>query len=184
MENKYVGYLLLGKSDLIIIVILMFNSALKEIVNRNIEVPLIVENKFESLNKTKDVEKSLSKLGLDNELQRLKIKTIRAGRGKLRGRRYKQKKGPLIVVSGDCKLLKSADNIPGIDIVQVKNLNADLLVHGLNPRLTIWAEGAIEKLKNENLFLNIKKETKKEEKKVQAKEIKVVKKEVKKVSKK
>ena len=32
MENKYVGYLLLGISVLIIIVILMFNSALKEIV--------------------------------------------------------------------------------------------------------------------------------------------------------
>jgi len=33
MENKYVGYLLIGISILIIIVILMFNSALKEIIS-------------------------------------------------------------------------------------------------------------------------------------------------------
>lgn len=35
MENKYVGYLILGISALIIIVILMFNSALKEIIKNS-----------------------------------------------------------------------------------------------------------------------------------------------------
>ncbi len=144
-------------------------TALKDILNKNIEVPLIVENKLESLNKTKDVEKFLIKLGLENELERLKIKNIRAGRGKLRGRRYKRKRGPLIVISGECKLLKSACNIPGVNIVEVKNLNAELLVQGLNPRLTIWTENSIEKLKNENLFLG-KPSKKNVEKKVSEKE--------------
>ena len=66
-------------------------------------------------------------------------------------------------------MLKSACNIPGVNIVEVKNLNAELLVQGLNPRLTIWTENSIEKLKNENLFLG-KPSKKNVEKKVSEKE--------------
>ena len=35
MENKYVGYILLGVAILIVVVILLFNTALKEIVKSN-----------------------------------------------------------------------------------------------------------------------------------------------------
>jgi len=119
-------------------------------------LPIVIEDKFEELTKTKDVEKVFEALNLSKELERASKKKVRAGRGKLRGRRYKKKKGPLIVVSKRCKLIKSADNLPGVDIAVVNNLNAELLAPGLKPRLTIFTEQAIKKLKEENLFYDKK----------------------------
>lgn len=117
--------------------------------------PFIVESKIESEKKTKDVIKTLEKLGFSDELKRTKKPTIRAGKGKARGRRYITKIGPLIVVSGECPLLKSAKNIPGVDVVNVQNLNAELLAPGTYPgRLTLWTQAAIERLAKEKLFTN------------------------------
>ena len=115
----------------------------------------IIDSKIENLSKTKDVEDLFLKLGLEKELERISNKTIRAGVGKNRGRPYKKKKGPLFVVSGKCNLLRSAKNIPGVDVCVVKDLNAELLAPGATPgRLTIFTEKAIEMLEKEKLFFN------------------------------
>ena len=116
--------------------------------------PIIIENKFEDLSKVKNVLKVLNNLGLKEELLRTKEVKIRAGKGKLRGRRYRTKIGPLIVVSNKCNLERCARNIPGIKIVKVNYLNVELLAPGSFPgRLTIYTQGAIEKLEKENLFM-------------------------------
>lgn len=118
------------------------------------DVPIIFENKLEELSKTKDIIFVMKNIGLSDELNRLKTKKVRVGKGKNRGRKYNTKIGPLIVVSDSCKLQKVALNIQGIDIVKVKNLNAELLSPGTNPgRLVIWTEKAIERLAKENLFI-------------------------------
>ena len=139
-------------------------SALSAVINkeyvlkRNHKIPsiypLIIENKFEELSKVKDVILTLKNIGLKDELIRITERKIRAGKGKLRSRKYRQKKGPLIVVSNKCNLEKCAKNIPGIDIVHVRNLNVELLAPGSFPgRLTIFTQGAIEKLEKEKLFI-------------------------------
>ncbi|MBI2651259.1 50S ribosomal protein L4 [Candidatus Woesearchaeota archaeon] len=116
--------------------------------------PFIIDRKFEDIIKTKEVITALKAFGLEEELNRAAHKKVRAGKGKRRGRKYKMKKGPLIVVSKDGPLMKSASNIPGIDIVNVRNLNAELLAPGEFPgRLTLWTESAIEALEKEKLFL-------------------------------
>ncbi len=116
--------------------------------------PFIVENKFEDLDKTKLVQETLEKLGFDAELTRTKKRKIRAGKGKLRGRKYKTKKGPLLVVSKKCKLLKTARNIPGIEVVEVNSLNAELLAPGCEiGRLTLFSQAALERLEKEKLFM-------------------------------
>jgi len=116
-------------------------------------VPLIVDNKLELLNKTKDVKNFFKLIGLEKELERAEKKKVRAGRGKHRGRKYRKKKGPLIVVSKSCPLTKSAANIPGVDISQVKTINTRLLAPGGVPgRITIYTQDAIETLRKENLF--------------------------------
>ena len=118
-----------------------------------IEFPFVIEDKFESLEKTKDVENILNKLGFEKELKRCEKKKVRAGKGKTRGRKYKKKTGPLIVVSKDCKITKSAVNIPGVDIVNVKNINAELLAPGTHAgRLTIYTESALNRMEKEKLF--------------------------------
>jgi len=116
-------------------------------------VPIIIEDKFEALKKSREVYKKLKALGLSAELARTKEKKIRAGKGKARGRKYKIKAGPLIVVSKSCNLEKAAANLVGIDIAPVKSINAALLAPGAQPaRLTIWTKSALEVLEKEKLF--------------------------------
>jgi len=115
---------------------------------------LIVESKLENLNKTKDLKNILVKLGFNDEVERLSERRIRAGKGKLRGRKYRKKVGPLFVVSKECSLMKAASNIQGTSVIDVKNLNAMLLTRGQDePRQAIWSEDAIAKLEKEELFL-------------------------------
>lgn len=115
--------------------------------------PFIVDDRFEDVDKTKSVSEIMQGLGLKEELDRVFEKKIRAGKGKSRGRKYKMKVGPLIIVSKDCKLVKTARNIPGVEVVQVNNLNARLLAPGANiGRLCIWTEKAIDRLAKENLY--------------------------------
>jgi len=112
------------------------------------EIPLIVTNDFESLKKTKEVEESLIHLGVLSELFRVREnRRIRSGRGKNRGRKMKHSAGPLIVVDENKGVKEAAENIPGVIVVTVADLNAELLAPGTHPgRLTIWTSSAIEKL--------------------------------------
>ena len=126
-------------------------TGIKELVQRRghivKDVPLIIVDDIEGLKKTKDVVELLKKIELNEELERAKKKKVRAGKGKMRGRRYKKKKSILFVVSKKCELMKSAKNIPGADVVLVKDLNAELLAPGGDPgRLTIWSKSAIKDL--------------------------------------
>ena len=118
------------------------------------DYPFILDGKFESLDKTKAVKEILGKLGFEAELKRVEVKKIRAGKGKLRGRKYKTKKGPLIIVSSESSIIKSAKNIPGVDVIEVKKLNIEALAPGTVPgRASLWTKEAIEKLGKENLFM-------------------------------
>lgn len=115
--------------------------------------PFVLDEKFEFLDKTKKVLQSFEKLGLREELKRVDDKKVRAGKGKSRGRKYKSSRGPLIVVSKNSKFGKAIANIPGVDIIEVKNLNAELLAPGGKPgRMTLWTSAAITLLEKESLF--------------------------------
>lgn len=116
--------------------------------------PFIIDDGFSSIQKTKNVFQALKALGFEKELERGKIKKVRHGKGKMRGRKYSKRKSVLIVATRDSKILKSARNIPGIDAVDIKNLNAELLAPGTKPgRLTLWTKSAIGQLEKEKLFL-------------------------------
>lgn len=118
------------------------------------QFPIIVEDKIEGIKTSKEVFNVLNKIGLGDDLERVSKKKVRAGRGKMRGRKYKRKKGSLIVIAEDTGIMKSARNISGVDISLVQNLNTDLLAPGTQAgRLTIYTKGAIEKLRKEKLFM-------------------------------
>ena len=116
------------------------------------ELPLIVQNDFESLSKTSDVKKFLVAAGLWDDVERAKNgKTIRAGKGKVRGRKYKNRKSLLIVVSKDQGAGKAARNLPGVDFIDADGLNAELLAPGTHAgRLTLWTEASIQRLMERN----------------------------------
>ena len=84
-------------------------------------------------------------LGLGADLERAKNgRGIRAGKGKMRGRRYRTPKSILVVVSSKEGLHKAAGNVPGVDVVAAKDLCAeDLAPGGDAGRLTVWTKQAI-----------------------------------------
>jgi len=105
--------------------------------------PFVIESKIEEVAKTKDVKTILEKVGLNNELSRLTVK-IRAGKGKMRNRKYRENKGPLIIVSKDCNLLKSARNLLGVEVIKVNDIRIEHLAPGAAMgRLTIFSEEAL-----------------------------------------
>ena len=116
-------------------------------------LPIIITDDFSKLSKTKDVINVLKKLGMEEELKRCEEVKIRAGKGKMRGRRYKKKVGPLIIVDKkDAKIFKSASNIPGVDVRSVDEINIkDLSPAGNYPRLTIYTESAFNIIKEKLL---------------------------------
>lgn len=115
----------------------------KEIVK---SVPIVVSDEVEDISHTREAAFLLQKLGVYQDVERVKksIK-IRAGKGKLRGRRYKERVGPLIVVSSrSAAALKAFRNIAGVDVVSVDGLNIGLLAPGGVPgRLTVWSKKAL-----------------------------------------
>ncbi len=119
--------------------------------------PFILDSSFENIEKTKEVVLALETLGFKEELERANEVRIRAGIGKMRGRKHVTKKSILFVVSKDCPLLKAATNISGVDVVPANSLNAELLAPGTHAgRLTLFTNEALDTIQKNNLFMNNK----------------------------
>ncbi|MFA5406012.1 MAG: 50S ribosomal protein L4 [Candidatus Nanoarchaeia archaeon] len=111
---------------------------------------MIIEDKFEKIKKTKEVINALVINGLKIDVN----KHLKKGVARLRGRSRSYSKGPLLIVSDKCDLIKSGSNIPGIEVIKVSELNVKLLAPGSKPgRNTVWSESSIKKLKETGLFL-------------------------------
>jgi len=109
--------------------------------------PIVVQDAILDIEKTSEVIEAIEKLGLGDDLQRASIKKVRAGKGKMRGRKYRRKTGPLLVVANDAQLLTSGRNIAGVTVLRVKDLSVEDLAPGTHPgRATIWSEGALKEL--------------------------------------
>ncbi|MEM3396288.1 MAG: 50S ribosomal protein L4 [Thermoplasmata archaeon] len=110
-------------------------------------LPVIVEGDGEGMDKTAVATEFLEKVGLSPDVERAKQgKHERAGKGKMRGRRYKVPKS-ILVLAENTKNWAGLQNLPGVDVVDVKNVNVEHLAPGGVPgRLTIISEKALEKL--------------------------------------
>jgi len=111
------------------------------------ELPVVVSDELEGLERTAEVEEALKSLGLAKDLLRGRVKRIRSGKGKRRGRRYKRRKSALLVVSSGAEVLRSGKNLPGVDVVSARDLNAEHLAPGAEPaRLTVYTVSALKEL--------------------------------------
>ncbi|KAI1007639.1 60S ribosomal protein [Podosphaera aphanis] len=120
------------------------------------EVPLVVNSSvFEgaAISKTSSAIKLLNSLGASAELEKVKAsRKLRSGKGKLRGRRHRQRRGPLVVydpsVDGS-ELVHAFRNIPGIETSSVFALNLLQLAPGGHlGRFIIWTSAAFKALDN------------------------------------
>ncbi|PSH01315.1 MAG: 50S ribosomal protein L4, partial [Nanohaloarchaea archaeon SW_10_44_10] len=113
----------------------------------------VIEDGLETVEKTQELKEVLEDLGLEEELERCSEKKVRAGKGKNRGRKYRRKTGPLVVIAEDEGVAQAANNLAGVDVSLVDQLNAEKLAPGSEPgRLVVWSEKAVEKLKDEELY--------------------------------
>jgi len=113
------------------------------------EIPLVLENDFQKPRKTRVVKYCLRELKLFGELRRCNKRYMRAGKGKMRNRRWRRRTGPLIVYAKNNGIVEASRNIPGVDSCSVYKLNLLKLAPGGHlGRFIIWTEAAIECLNN------------------------------------
>ncbi|EJD46998.1 hypothetical protein AURDEDRAFT_113598 [Auricularia subglabra TFB-10046 SS5] len=112
------------------------------------EVPLVVADAIESIAKTRDAVAALKAVGAYADVEKAAAsRKLRAGKGKLRNRRHRQRRGPLIVYANDNGVSKAFRNIPGVETSSVDRLNLLQLAPGGHlGRFIIWTESAFAKL--------------------------------------
>jgi large subunit ribosomal protein L4e len=114
----------------------------------DVALPIVVDDEFEQLTKTKDMIAALQKLGVYDDVERARQgRHIRAGKGKRRGRKYKTPRSLLIVAGDTENVKKAAGNLIGVDIVTPRELNVLHLAPGGDAgRLTIFTVSALEQM--------------------------------------
>jgi large subunit ribosomal protein L4e len=112
------------------------------------EVPLIVGDGIESLTKTKAAVALLEALKAYRDVVKVtNSRKLRAGKGKMRNRRHRQRRGPLIVYNEDNGLTQAFRNLPGVELVNVRRLNLLQLAPGGHlGRFIVWTQSAFEML--------------------------------------
>jgi large subunit ribosomal protein L4e len=113
------------------------------------EVPLVVDNKVvESIDKTKKAVAFLKSVGAYADVEKvIASHGLRAGKGKMRNRRYIQRRGPLVVYNEKSGFTKAFRNVPGVEVASVNRLNLLQLAPGGHVgRFIIWTRDAFEKL--------------------------------------
>ena len=109
------------------------------------ELPLVFDNKLESLSRTREVLAAIGKFaGRDLERARESRKARSGTRSRKAGTRTA--KSILLVVGGG-NILRAGRNIPGVDVVQAEKLRVKDLAPGTHPgRLTLYTENALKKI--------------------------------------
>ena len=117
-------------------------------------MPLVVHsNAFEAaaIAKTSAALKLLKAVGAGPDVDKVYAsRKLRAGKGKLRGRRHRQRRGPLVVYNPDedgKELVRAFRNIPGVETSSVFALNLLQLAPGGHlGRFIVWTSSAFAAL--------------------------------------
>ncbi|KHN95752.1 Ribosomal protein L4 domain protein [Metarhizium album ARSEF 1941] len=118
------------------------------------EVPLVVDSALfdaAAISRTASALALLKAVGAGPDVEKAKdSKKLRAGKGKLRGRRHRQRRGPLIVYNPEVdgkELVKAFRNIPGVETSPVSALNLLQLAPGGHlGRFIVWTSSAFKAL--------------------------------------
>lgn len=112
------------------------------------EIPLVIESSIESTKKTSKAQDILEAVGALADVEKvIDSKQIRAGKGKMRNRRYVQRRGPLIIYKKNDGVEQAFRNLPGVEICCVDRLNLLQLAPGGHlGRFCVWSQAALESL--------------------------------------
>jgi large subunit ribosomal protein L4e len=109
----------------------------------DLSLPLVVGDEFEDLVKTREVVELLETLGVHADIERADDgRSVKAGQGKARGRKYREPRSILFVTDGEPS--KAARNLAGADVTTAREVDAEDLAPGTDAgRLTLWTEAAV-----------------------------------------
>jgi len=114
------------------------------------KLPVVVDGSVESaVSRTREAKEYLQKIGVWSDIERSYERIrIRAGKGKMRGRRYVEPVSVLFILSDyTAPFAKAVRNFPGVDIATPNNLSVLHLAPGGVPgRLTVISLPALEEL--------------------------------------
>jgi len=118
------------------------------------EVPLVIDSKaFEgaAIAKTSAALKLLSAIGAGADVAKVRAsRKLRAGKGKMRGRRFRQRRGPLVIYNPETdgkELVHAFRNIPGVETSTVFAMNLLQLAPGGHlGRFIVWTSSAFAAL--------------------------------------
>ncbi|HYM40951.1 MAG TPA: 50S ribosomal protein L4 [Thermoplasmata archaeon] len=122
--------------------------------DERLSLPVVLEDSIETLEPEEGATREglaiLERLGLETDVERAKDgRHVRAGRGKLRGRRLREPRSLLVVVKEPTRVRRLFGNLPGVEVVSPAALNAEILAPGGDPgRLALFSEGALEILRS------------------------------------
>ena len=110
-----------------------------------VALPIVIDNSFESVAKTSQVQKTLEAL-IGSDLARCRTPKVRTGvRKRKHGKKYP--KSAIIAVATDAPVLRAARNIPGIEVVKVSDLTVEKLAPGAKAgRLAIYTKAALAEI--------------------------------------
>jgi large subunit ribosomal protein L4e len=110
--------------------------------DEELELPLVVTDEFADLEKTQAALETLESLGVGADIDRADERTVRAGRGTTRGRKYRRPSSVLVVTTEEPS--RAARNLAGVDVTTARELDTeDLAPGGDAGRLTLWTESTI-----------------------------------------
>ncbi len=111
------------------------------ISKKGLSLPIVMDKSAENIKTTKEAIDFLMSLGLWDDVERAKKgKKIRAGKGKMRNRRYKSPKSLLVILPNDSEGIRSFSNLPGVDVRTPDQVTVEDLAPGGNiGRLTLFS---------------------------------------------
>eukprot|EP00536_Pseudo-nitzschia_multiseries_P000144 jgi/Psemu1/293930/fgenesh1_pm.3_\ len=112
------------------------------------EVPLVLDTSIESTKKTSAAKDILSAVGALADVEKAgDSKKLRAGKGKMRNRRYTMRRGPLVIYAENDGIELAFRNLPGVELCCVDRLNIlQLAPGGHMGRFCVWSQAALDKL--------------------------------------
>jgi len=113
------------------------------------QLPLVFGNDINNVSRTKEVVAFLTRYGVQADIDRvISGKALRAGKGKMRNRRFKTRRGPLFIGDESSGALRRAmKNVQGVDFINVQRLNIKHLAPGGHlGRFCIFTESAFKAL--------------------------------------
>jgi large subunit ribosomal protein L4e len=112
------------------------------------EIPCVVDDSVQNFQRTKQAITALKALGAYEDVEKARdSRKIHRGKGKMRGRRHTQRRGPLVVYSNDNGIVQAFRNLPGVELCHVERLNLlQLAPGGHMGRFIVWTSSAFAAL--------------------------------------